>query len=115
MLAFAELEANLLSERAKKGLDAARGKFGGRPKTPYNMEKFLLPLYDNESYTINEIIKKTNNADQKNFCRKNEIRCYRGLVIILLGYKKMCDFDRKISNREITLITEEKKQETFKK
>ena len=33
MSAFAELEANLLSERTKKGLAAAksRGRLGGRP------------------------------------------------------------------------------------
>lgn len=61
MSAFAELEANLLSERTKKGLDAARarGRSGGRPKTPEGKEKVLLSLYDSKSYTINEIIKMT--------------------------------------------------------
>ncbi len=36
MSAFAELEANLLSERTKKGLEAARarGRKGGRPSLP---------------------------------------------------------------------------------
>lgn len=61
MSAFAELEANLLSERTKKGLDAARarGRSGGRPKTSEDKEKVLLSLYDSKSYTINEIIKIT--------------------------------------------------------
>ncbi|GAA3721405.1 recombinase family protein [Salinicoccus jeotgali] len=61
MSAFAELEANLLSERTKKGLDAARarGRSGGRPRISEDKEKVLLSLYDSKSYTINEIIKIT--------------------------------------------------------
>ena len=61
MSAFAELEANLLSERTKKGLASARtrGRSGGRPKTSKDTEKMALSLYDSKQYTINEILKKT--------------------------------------------------------
>ena len=50
MSAFAELEANLLSERTKKGLEAARarGRKGGRPSLPdYKKERL-------NSYTMNK-------------------------------------------------------------
>lgn len=61
MSAFAELEANLLSERTKKGLDSerARGRRGGRPKIPQHKEKMIISLYNSKEYTINEIIKMT--------------------------------------------------------
>ncbi|CAD2078660.1 recombinase family protein [Jeotgalicoccus meleagridis] len=59
MSAFAELEANLLSERTKKGLDSARarGRRGGRPKITQHKEKMIISLYNSKEYTINEIIK----------------------------------------------------------
>lgn len=62
MSAFAELEANLLSERTKKGLTSARarGRTGGRPKTSKDREKMALSLYDSNNYTINEVLKKAN-------------------------------------------------------
>ena len=50
MSAFAELEANLLSERTKKGLEAARarGRKGGRPSLPDHKKKKL------NFYTMNK-------------------------------------------------------------
>lgn len=62
MSAFAELEANLLNERTKKGLASARarGRSGGRPKTSKDKEKMVLSLYDSKQYTINEILKMAN-------------------------------------------------------
>lgn len=61
MSAFAELEANLLSERTKKGLASARsrGKLGGRPKISQDKERMIISLYNNKEYTINEIISMT--------------------------------------------------------
>ena len=61
MSAFAELEANLLSERTKKGLESARarGKMGGRPKISSDKEKMVISLYNSQEYTINEIISMT--------------------------------------------------------
>jgi len=61
MGAFAELEANLLSERTKKGLEAARsrGRMGGRPKFPKDKRETVISLYESKKYTINEIIRMT--------------------------------------------------------
>src|SRR5699024_3752860 len=59
MSAFAELEANLLSERTKKGLESARsrGRMGGRPKFPKDKRETVISLYESKKYTINEIIR----------------------------------------------------------
>src|SRR5690625_1736259 len=61
MSAFAELEANLLSERTKKGLESARsrGRMGGRPKFSEDKRKMVISLYESKEYTINEITKMT--------------------------------------------------------
>src|SRR5699024_8573769 len=61
MSAFAELEANLLSERTKKGLESARsrGRMEGRPKIPQEKEKMIISLYNSKQHTINDIIKMT--------------------------------------------------------
>lgn len=61
MSAFAELEANLLSERTKKGLDAARarGRKGGRPSLPDYKKREIKFLYDEQKLTGEEIAKRT--------------------------------------------------------
>lgn len=61
MSAFAELEANLLSERTKKGLASARarGRLGGRPKIAPDKETIIVSLYNSKEYKINEIISMT--------------------------------------------------------
>ena len=61
MSAFAELEANLLSERTKKGLDAARarGRKGGRPKVSDDKRRMVKFLYDEQKLTGEEIAKRT--------------------------------------------------------
>lgn len=61
MSAFAELEANLLSERTKKGLASARsrGRMGGRPKISKDKKETVMFLYETKKYTINEIISMT--------------------------------------------------------
>lgn len=61
MSAFAELEANLLSERTKKGLESARsrGSLVGRPKIPQEKEEMIISLYKSKQHTINDIIKMT--------------------------------------------------------
>lgn len=60
MSAFAELEANLLSERTKKGLEAvrARGRKGGRPSLPDHKKREIKFLYDEQNLTCEEIAKK---------------------------------------------------------
>lgn len=62
MSAFAELEANLLSERTKKGLDSARarGKKGGRPSINQSKKDMIRSLYNSREYTSEQIAKMTN-------------------------------------------------------
>lgn len=61
MSAFAELEANLLSERTKKGLESARarGRKGGRPKVSDDKRRMVKFLYDEQKLTGEEIAKRT--------------------------------------------------------
>lgn len=58
--ALAEFERNLIRERTKAGLSAARarGRIGGRPEkmSPANV-KSLNELLDNGTHTINELLK----------------------------------------------------------
>lgn len=59
MSAFAELEANLLSERTKKGLDSARarGRVGGRPGISDQKKEIIMSLYNSRNYSGEEIVK----------------------------------------------------------
>ncbi|OFL47470.1 resolvase [Nosocomiicoccus sp. HMSC067E10] len=59
MSAFAELEANLLSERTKKGLASARarGRVGGRPAVSDEKKEMIKSLYNSRNYTGEEISK----------------------------------------------------------
>ncbi|AKL93481.1 TPA: recombinase family protein [Staphylococcus aureus] len=61
MSAFAELEANLLSERTKKGLESARarGRLGGRPSIPDHKKREVKFLYDEQKMTVAEIATTT--------------------------------------------------------
>src|SRR5699024_9636389 len=95
MSAFAELEANLLSERTKKGLESARsrGRMGGRPKFPKDKRETVISLYESEKYTINEIIRMTgvsrgtiyNIVNSKSEKRLNDdIRSYKEEIIVAI-------------------------------
>lgn len=59
MSAFAELEANLLSERTKKGLASARarGRKGGRPSISKDKAQMIKSLYKSKKHTGEEIAK----------------------------------------------------------
>ncbi|MDE9962242.1 recombinase family protein (plasmid) [Mammaliicoccus sciuri] len=61
MSAFAELEANLLSERTKKGLESARarGRIGGRPRLPDHKRREIKFLYDEQKLTGEQIANAT--------------------------------------------------------
>lgn len=60
MSAFAELEASLISERTKKGLEVARsrGRLGGRKSMPQDKKDYIKHLHDTKKYTGKEIAKK---------------------------------------------------------
>lgn len=61
MASIAELERDIISERTKAGLSSARarGKVGGRPKTPSESIKTALKMYHSKDYSISEIVKAT--------------------------------------------------------
>lgn len=56
---FAELEASLLNERTKKGLEfvQSRGRVGGRPRITQEKVNVIVSLYHSKTDTINEIVK----------------------------------------------------------
>lgn len=62
MSAFAELEANLLSERTKRGLESARarGHYGGRRGMSEEKKEYIKMLYDSKKYSMKEIAEKNN-------------------------------------------------------
>ncbi|MDT3959798.1 hypothetical protein RPL90_07865 [Staphylococcus kloosii] len=62
MSAFAKLEANLLSERTKRGLESAkaRGNMGGKKPMPQEKKNYIKLLYDLKEYTGKEIANKAN-------------------------------------------------------
>ena len=65
--AFAELERNLMQERARAGLEAARarGRKGGRrPKLKSRQKRALLALYNSKEATVSEIAEQFDVAVQ---------------------------------------------------
>lgn len=58
---LAQFEADLISERTKAGLEAARarGRVGGRKATDQSKIEKALKLYDSKDYTIPEITEMT--------------------------------------------------------
>lgn len=62
MSAFGELEADLLSERTRKGLESARarGRKGGRPPIKDETKNMIKSLYESKKYTGEEIAKMAN-------------------------------------------------------
>lgn len=61
MASIAELERDIISERTKSGLEAARarGRNGGRPKKKSKDIELALKMYDSKDYSIPEIIDAT--------------------------------------------------------
>ena len=57
MASFAELERDMISERTKAGLEAARarGRCGGRPKTTPAKIDMALRMYNSKEYSVKEI------------------------------------------------------------
>lgn len=74
--AFAEFEHDLIVERVKEGLSAARarGRKGGRPKVDQEQIEKALKLYDTELYTVSEITEMTGikRATLYNYLRKRK-------------------------------------------
>ncbi len=58
---LAEFERDIIAERTKAGLTAARarGKRGGRPSKKKDKVALALKMYDSKQYTVNEIVEAT--------------------------------------------------------
>ncbi|AEK19737.1 resolvase domain-containing protein [Methanococcus maripaludis X1] len=58
---LAEFERDLISERVKSGLNAARsrGRLGGRPQIDSEKVEMALKMYDSKEYTIKQILNAT--------------------------------------------------------
>ncbi|MTI84342.1 MAG: recombinase family protein [Firmicutes bacterium] len=58
---LAEFERDIIAERTRAGLTAARarGKKGGRPSKNKDKVELALKMYDSKQYTVNEIIEAT--------------------------------------------------------
>ncbi|MGM7683532.1 recombinase family protein [Cytobacillus sp. Hm23] len=61
MASIAELERDIISERTRAGLDAARarGRKGGRPSKPNSKVELAFKMYDSKEYSIAEILEAT--------------------------------------------------------
>ncbi len=61
MASIAELERDMIAERTKDGLKAARarGHSGGRPKAPEGAVSRALRMYETNSFTVAEICEAT--------------------------------------------------------
>ncbi|MGD8190961.1 recombinase family protein [Brevibacillus ginsengisoli] len=61
MASIAELERDIIVERTKAGLEAARarGKKGGRPTVKNEKVTLALKMYDSKEYSIEEILNAT--------------------------------------------------------
>lgn len=61
MASIAELERDIIVERTKAGLSAARarGKKGGRPKVDTKKLQLALKMYQSKQYSISEIVAAT--------------------------------------------------------
>jgi DNA invertase Pin-like site-specific DNA recombinase len=62
LCALAEFEKDIIVDRTKEGLEAARkrGRKGGRPKKDKSTVKVALSLYDSKEYSIKEICARCN-------------------------------------------------------
>lgn len=61
MANIAELERDIISERTKSGLQAARsrGRKGGRPSKKKDKVEMAIKMYKSKDYTINQITEAT--------------------------------------------------------
>lgn len=62
LCAMAQMERDIISDRTKAGLEAARarGRFGGRPKAEDSVIKRAIKMYDSGEFSINEIEETAN-------------------------------------------------------
>jgi DNA invertase Pin-like site-specific DNA recombinase len=74
MAGFAEMERELIRERTKAGLEAARarGRNGGRPKLDQSVLDKAIRMYNTREYTIREITEMTGVSKAKIYQELNK-------------------------------------------
>lgn len=74
MAGFAEMERDLIAERTKAGLEAAkaRGRKGGRPKFDAKLLDKAIRLYETKEYTVREITEITGVSKAKLYQELNK-------------------------------------------
>jgi DNA invertase Pin-like site-specific DNA recombinase len=60
LASIAELERDIISERTRDGLKAARGRKGGRPKVESKKIDLALKMYASRDYSLSQIKEATN-------------------------------------------------------
>lgn len=76
MSAIAQLEADIISERTRAGLKAARarGRMGGRPRKPSKAIDKAIKLYQSKEFTLKEIEEATGVSKATLYRRLNEVK-----------------------------------------
>lgn len=59
LMVLAEMERDITAERTIAGLEAARGRVGGRPKKEGKTVEKAIKLYRSQEYTVSEIAEMT--------------------------------------------------------
>ncbi|MGG0718399.1 recombinase family protein [Robertmurraya massiliosenegalensis] len=74
MASIAELERDILSERTKSGLAAARarGRNGGRPTADKKKVQLAIKMYQSKDYSINQIVQATGISQATLYRKLNE-------------------------------------------
>jgi DNA invertase Pin-like site-specific DNA recombinase len=76
MASIAELERDIISERTKSGLSAARarGRNGGRPAADKKKIQLALKMYNSKDYSISQIVQATGISQATLYRRLNEVK-----------------------------------------
>lgn len=74
MASLAELERDIISERTKAGLDAARsrGRNGGRPSANQKKVHLAIKMYKSKDYSISQIVQATGISQATLYRKLNE-------------------------------------------
>lgn len=75
MASIAELERDIISERTKSGLAAARarGRNGGRPTADKKKVQLAIKMYHSKDYSINQIVQATGISQATLYRKINEM------------------------------------------
>jgi DNA invertase Pin-like site-specific DNA recombinase len=76
MASIAELERDIISERTKNGLQAARarGRKGGRPVLNKKIVELAIKMYNSKDYTISQIVQATGVSQSTLYRKLNTVQ-----------------------------------------